>query len=253
MDREEAILRKKRIESAVAQLLAGAEECSDDYERIKYVYETIIYNTEYDFSVEDNQNIYSVFCQNRSVCQGYAKATQYLLNRLGVEAVLVQGTVDTGERHAWNLVKADGNYYYVDTTWGDASFQRDGEFPVENVPGINYDYLCVDTETIQKTHTLTMPVPMPYCISKTDNYYVREGAVFTYYNKDQMHTLVDRMLEQGRADVSFKCSDQECFDEVRESLIDHLGIFDYFPNAGYEVAYSVNDKFLTMTFWVTNK
>ena len=97
--------------------MSGADEEADQYAKVKYVYDTIIRETDYDPASPDNQNVYSVFVNNRSVCQGYAKAIQYLLNRLGVECTLVLGTVESGEGqegHAWNLVKVDGEYYYVD-------------------------------------------------------------------------------------------------------------------------------------------
>ena len=125
MDQEAALGYRDAIEESAQAILAGIERDSGDYEKVKYVYETIVCGTDYDLEASDNQNIYSVFVNHRSVCQGYAKATQYLLNRLGVECTLVLGTVDTGEGHAWNLVKVDGDYYYVDTTWGDVSYQVD--------------------------------------------------------------------------------------------------------------------------------
>ena len=113
VDRETAAERSEAIEAAVEEILSGLDENADQYTKVKYVYERIIRDTEYDLSAPDNQNIYSVFVNHRSVCQGYAKAVQYLLNRLGLECTLVLGTVDTGEGHAWNLVKIDGNYYYL--------------------------------------------------------------------------------------------------------------------------------------------
>ena len=108
MDSQSALTRKEAIEAGAAVYLSGIAAESSEYEKVKYVYETLIRNTDYDLNSVDNQNIYSVFVNHLSVCQGYAKAAQYLLNRLGVECTLVMGTVDTGEGHAWNLVKVDG-------------------------------------------------------------------------------------------------------------------------------------------------
>ena len=113
MQEEEALFRQTQILNAADLILSGIDSDAGDYEKIKYVYEYLIRNTWYDLTASDNQNIYSVFVGRASVCQGYAKATQYLLNRMGVMCTLVAGTVDTGEGHAWNLVKSSGEYY----TW----------------------------------------------------------------------------------------------------------------------------------------
>ena len=214
----------------------------------------MIRNTDYQLDSPDNQNIYSVFINHTSVCQGYAKATQYLLDRLGIGCSLVLGTVDTGEVHAWNLVKLDDSYYYVDTTWGDASYQISGaELQGYVMPEINYDYLCVTTEELLRTHTLGGQIPMPLCDATEDNYYVQEGALFMEYDKEQMQKLFQKAMEQGRADVTVKCVDIVCYQDIISALIDRQEIFDYLPENDGSVAYAQNDKQLSLTFWVTNE
>ena len=255
MDSQSALTRKEAIEAGAAVYLSGIAAESSEYEKVKYVYETLIRNTDYDLNSVDNQNIYSVFVNHLSVCQGYAKAAQYLLNRLGVECTLVMGTVDTGEGHAWNLVKVDGSYYYVDATWGDASYRLESPEGVEDayMPDINYDYLCVTTRELLRTHTLGGVVPMPECTAVEANYYVREGALFTSYDREQMKALFDRAASQGKSDVTVKCSDSACFQEILSALIEGQEIFDYLSSESGTIAYAHNEKQLSLTFWVTNE
>ncbi len=256
MEYDEAVERKAEIEAAAEEILAQIDMDASDYEKVKYVYETLIRNTEYQLDSPDNQNIYSVFINHTSVCQGYAKATQYLLDRLGVECSLVLGTVDTGEVHAWNLVKLDGSYYYLDTTWGDASYQISGsgaELDGYVMPEINYDYLCVTTAELLRTHTLGGQIPMPVCDSTEYNYYVQEGALFREYDSGQMEELFQRAIEQGKTDITVKCSDIACYQEIISALIDGQEIFRYLSDSEGSVAYAQNDNQLSLTFWVTNE
>ncbi|MCH5340961.1 MAG: hypothetical protein J1E01_05815 [Acetatifactor sp.] len=255
IDMETARHRQREIHQAVDEILVGIDDNASQYDKVKYVYDTLIRETDYMLEAEDNQNIYSVFVNHLSVCQGYAKATQYLLNRLGVECALVLGTVETGEGHAWNLVNVDGSYYYVDTTWGDASYQMgDGESGDQRTkPEINYDYLNVTTAELLRTHALDQRQPMPLCIDTAANYYVREGALFDSYDREQMEALFQRVMEQERSDVTIKCATWECYDEIFRALVEEKRIFDYLPGSGQSVAYTQNDAQWSLTFWVTNE
>lgn len=254
MPEEKLAERLAEIEQEVRPVLEGAADFSDDYDKVKYVYDTLITNTEYDLTAPDNQNIYSVFVNGKSVCQGYAKAMQYLLERMGVECTLVQGTVDTGEGHAWNLVKVNGSYYYVDVTWGDASYlpNEDGEYS-DYLPEINYDYLCVTTGQLLRTHILNSYVPMPACVDEKDNYYVREGAFFTTYDAEQMKQLFEKLNRGEKQEITVKCSDAECFNRIASAMIEEQEVFDYLQGDSNTIAYTQNEKQLSMSFWVTNE
>jgi hypothetical protein len=61
-----------------------------------------------------------------ALCDGYALAYEYLLQRAGVTSTMVCGYAGSSEedteKHAWNLVQLDGDWYEVDATWDDLDF-----------------------------------------------------------------------------------------------------------------------------------
>ena len=248
--------RQTKINNYVNQCLEGAPSSEDDYFAIKYVYEYLIRNTEYDVDAPDNQNICSVFINGRSVCSGYSKAMQYILNKLGIQCSLVTGTVTTkkssGVRHAWNLVLCNNTYYYVDVTWGDSSYQTGNGENADStkLPAVNYDYLCVTTEEILKNHTISDRISMPECTSMKDNYYVREDEYFTTTELELVKDLFERRYADGSENVIIKCDSRYVYDVLFELLVTQRKVFEYMQGDNATVSYTTFADTYTIIFWL---
>ena len=103
----------------------GSQQSAVEYERA--IHDYICKNTAYDESAPYNQSAYSVIVLHKSVCAGYSKAFQYLLNKKGITCYYIPGTTTDsnigGEdgAHAWNIIYLDGEYYNVDVLWDDSA------------------------------------------------------------------------------------------------------------------------------------
>ena len=235
---EDVVKYEKDIENYKNAFLTGVNQNTDDYTKIKYTYEYIIKNTEYDVDSVQNQNILSVFVYGRSVCQGYAKAFQYLSEELGIQSTLVVGYVGANEGHAWNMVKCNGQYYYIDCTWGDSSYLENSMSL--STGGINYDYLNITTSELELTHVIDNFTPLPPCNSVTDNYYVKEGLYFEGIDLVQLDNAFMNAKFQGRDSVELKCSSKEVYDKLGEYLLDDNHIFDYMSSDKESIKFMQN-------------
>ncbi len=251
MTYEEVIGTKNQIDEVLEPVLREVPLNEDEYYTIKYIYEFLINNTEYNKAADNNQNICSVFLQGESVCQGYAKAMQYMLHKMDMQAFLVTGFTN-GERHAWNLVKVNGQYYYTDPTWGDASYFYNGETVDANgtySPQINYDYFLVTTDEITRTHSVERVVELPECISIENDYFYREGLYFESYDDDKLKHIFEYFQQSEDGYVTIKCSNKAIYDEMLTKLIKDKAIFDFLDNHGDTIAYTSNEKQETISFW----
>lgn len=164
--REQRQEYQAQVDAVVEEWMAGIGPNDSDFDKSKYVFETLVNNVEYDINSQNNQNILSVFLGRSTVCQGYADATQYLLQQLGIQSMIVRGKAN-GEFHAWNLVRLDGEYYLTDTTWGNSRYLMPDSSTQKFV---NYDYLNATSSFMAETHVAEMPISLPECTATACHY-----------------------------------------------------------------------------------
>ena len=247
----EAAVRAEDIEVAAGVILNRLKSLTSPYDICKAIYETIIFETEYCLEATENQNIYSVFVNHSSVCQGYAKAFQYLCLRMGIDATLIVGKDYTGEGHAWNMVQLDGNYYLSDITWGEANYKQG--YQAGNVPEINYDFFLVTSEEMQHTHLDEMWYPLPKCVSRECNYFVQEGLYMEQYDESFLSQLFAGANAEEKKQVSVKFGSKKLYLQVEEELVEQGRIFSLWDSGDKQLYYSSNEDVNTMTFWMTNE
>ncbi|MDE6319573.1 MAG: hypothetical protein K2M22_07690, partial [Lachnospiraceae bacterium] len=124
---------KRKAEAALACVTDGM---SSDMKAI-VLHDYLVINVEYDYDnylsgsiPDDSFNAYGALVNGTAVCNGYALAYKYLLNQVGIESYMV---TSKSMNHAWNLVKLDGEYYHVDTTWDDPVRDMVGRVYHENL------------------------------------------------------------------------------------------------------------------------
>ena len=240
---------------------AGFQEVSSlipadasDYEKVRIVYTYVIDNTQYQAS-DDDQSIAGVFWKKEAVCAGYAGAVQYLLERIGVPCIYVDGsTQGSTEGHAWNIVKLDGEYYYVDATNGDQpDFLNGNAAQLEEHKTIIYDYLCPFPEEYEKKYIRSEELTVPDCTAKDMNFYVLNQGCFDGYDWETIYDYCKMRLDNGAAVVRFKFSNQEAFAAACNELLDNGEVQNvaqyYMKQNGLgqgEYHYGVLDNFYTI-------
>ena len=200
----------ENAEEIMQQTKAKAEEIinagkaaispDDTYLMLKYFFDTIVDCTDYIPSETDHsdQLMSSVLLEGRGVCAAYAKTFLYLCQLSDIECALVTGS-SKGDSHAWNAVKINDQWYWVDVTWGD---------PLSNVgspePITNYNYLAAADDFIYLEHSLEMTpedqaagrydmnahFTIPTCTDDSLEFLKLEGAYFETYDEDVLKNYI---------------------------------------------------------------
>ncbi|MFJ7841659.1 DUF5050 domain-containing protein [Lysinibacillus sphaericus] len=172
MTPEQAAYVEMNAQEIVATI---AKNAKTDVEKIKAVNDYIVANTAYTEQTKSSpHSAYTVLAEHGGVCQGYALLAHSMLQKLGFETKYIVGYVGQ-EGHAWNLVKLDGQWYHLDTTWNDPVPDRKG--------AIRYQYFLVDDRTMARDHTWI-----------ADDYPKATSTAYSYYQDIDFAAQVGNQL-----------------------------------------------------------
>lgn len=187
----------RNVEESAAQFIKSAQpilnfasKLATDADKVKAVHDYMLRTVEYAYGAEANQSAYSAIVNGQSIDAGYARAFQYLMQKLGIRTACVTGSTTKGDpttqSHTWNIVELDGEFYNIDLALDDES----------NRPPDVYIYTYFNVPDAQmQTHSrsaVSRVLPPANGTRYTlDNYFEgkKTGTDFTGYEQDAVVAL----------------------------------------------------------------
>ncbi|MBR1865578.1 MAG: hypothetical protein IJ801_03635, partial [Lachnospiraceae bacterium] len=129
------------VEQELARTLELVEDDMSDLEKVIFIHDYLCEDIEYAYrDVPDHQlnedvhNLKGAVLDKYAVCDGYACAFLYYMQKLGIPCNIV-----TNDTHAWNQVCLTGHWYMVDVTYDDPLWDYYGN--------VSHIYLLNSAET----------------------------------------------------------------------------------------------------------
>lgn len=198
----------RQFNNTVNSILTQVQNLGSNYEKEKRVHDLLIDKITYRSGAKMSQSAYSALVNEETVCAGYARAYQYLLQKLGIPCYYCTGYV--GQDHAWNIVALDDGYYNVDVTWDDT-------------PGGEYNYFNRTDQDYANTHVRReLSINLPPCngqkyrnleqSSENGEKALRSLEDLRLSEGDVLHSIQEyydygynQMVQHGKGKYSFSC------------------------------------------------
>lgn len=140
--------------------------------------------------------------EGEAVCEGYSRTMQLLLSYADMECRLINGQAG-GTVHMWNLVRVDGAWYHLDSTWNDDNavvrydyFNLSDEvIGQDHTPGVDISTLSSEQAADYiNTGTASYNLPLPACTSDEANYLKVKGVLISGFTRASDQRVVEALV-----------------------------------------------------------
>lgn len=248
----------ENIEAVIASL---EEDMPDtDFEKELFCHDYIINGCTYSDTEQTQEGtVAGALVAGKAKCSGYAKALKLLLNRFGVESVLVSGKAtdysSNTQNHMWNAVKIDGSWCYTDPTWNDP-VTDDGE-------QLNHIFFNMTEDMLRRTHN---EFEFRYeCSDPSIYYYIRNNAYFTSCDSDihpSVASVIASAADSGEEKAEIMFADKASADKALNCLFTDENIYRILETANLStehklvtdrIKYAVNENENLITIYFSVK
>ncbi len=272
---EEVSARLSAVRQAANDFYATVPDGLTEYQRELRVHDFLAELTEYDADVDvDNTEnndpelytVYGAMVNRLTVCEGYARAFQLLLNGLGVDCVNITGRSDN-ELHMWNEVKLGDLWYAVDLTWDDReeSYSRYCYFNLTSEQmARDHENAAMFTELsddqingqYENISANVMNLFIPECVDPTMSWFYRETAHLDDYDGVDVKNALLAAARNSDQYFVFYIGEGLDYEEAVNGLFKEAPqyFFDYIISVnGYLEDYSIDTSNVGYISMTTNR
>lgn len=263
------------VREAASAFYAEVPDGLSAYQRELTVHDYLAQLAAYDVNVDaenaDNNDpelytVYGALVNKLTVCEGYARAFQLLLNGLGVDCVNITGTSD-GELHMWSEVKLGENWYAVDLTWDDReeSYSRYCYFNLtseqmakDHTTGVMFDALSDDeiNGVVDGINADIMNIVVPDCTDATMSWFYQETPHLDDYEGAAVKNALLAAARNGDTYFALYIGEEMDFDGAVDALFKESPqyFFDYVASVNaYLEDYSIDSSNVSYIAMPTNR
>jgi len=192
------------VEYAAQQILNQVPAYASDWEKALIIHDLLVRHVTYEEGPYD-QNIYGALVEGKAVCNGFAMAYEYLLNKAGIPCDTVIGYSDFvqqslsefgSSRHAWSIITLGNQSYYVDTTWDNTDL-----YDVNGQEFVRHEWFCLSQAQMDASGRNVVEDIYDYdqwdLTWEDCNYYVVKNAIVTQYDLNAIAQMLQAQINEG--------------------------------------------------------
>lgn len=235
MSKEELDLALEEMQNAANGILVQTASMSD-YEKSVFFNDWLTDNVDYDLEAPNAHSAYGALVEQRAVCDGYAMAMSMLMNQAQAEAIVMHGfslsnpqeasaydfqgvTIEYDSNgqpeapegmggHAWNAVKLDDGWYYLDSTFNDPD--DTSLLGRHRYLNLSFDEIC--RSRVFAPHQL---VRAYYPIENHSTYKWTNMEQRIASNLEEAQSLFVSSIMEGQEDIVLEISDPDLYEDLK--------------------------------------